>query len=83
MKLARDDASKMRRGATLSRGWAFLMVLSAVGTADYAGDHGNPWWCGVIMGCAAVSAIHHISRSGALLATSITITTLEKVRDEL
>lgn len=79
----RDQAGKLRWSAALSRGWAFLMVLGAIGAAYYASDHDYPWWCGVIIGFATLSAIHHTSRSGALLATSITVTTLQKLEEEL
>lgn len=76
-----SPADKMKTRAWLSRIWACLMfgtVLCALHFYDVIGG----WWWWLVICPAIVSGVHHTSRSGALLATSITVTTIEKVMDE-
>lgn len=76
-----SPADKMKARAWLSRVWACLMFSAALCALHYYDTFGQ-WWWGLVIGAAISSGVHHTSRSGALLATSITVTTLEKVMDE-
>jgi hypothetical protein len=76
-----SPVDKMKARAFLSRVWACLMFGAALSALHLYGTIGG-WWWWLVIGAAISSGVHHTSRSGALLATSITVTTLEKVMDE-
>jgi hypothetical protein len=76
-----SPANKMKARAWLSRIWACLMFGTALSALHLYGTIGG-WWWGLVIFSAIVSGVDHTSRSGALLATSITVTTIEKVMDE-
>lgn len=77
-----SPANKLKTRAWLSRIWACLMFGTALSALHLYGTIGG-WWWGLVIGVAVISGVHHTSRSGALLATSITVTGLEKARDGL